>query len=186
MAKTIEISPDSELGHLIRDLASTHESIDVAVDDAVYRLSPRPTSLALEDQPWSSEERQLPAAFAELEAHITSSRSLLDLTDDWDDAGAPGYDEATWQRAVRFLVSGVSRLWDEFGIRTERADVLPGPRGSIDLDWRTPGHELLVNVPVDPTQPLGYYGDDGAGGKKVKGTLDPAAPNRWLLAWLAE
>jgi hypothetical protein len=178
MAKTIQVSPDSELGHLIRDLASAHESVDVAVDDAVYTLSPRPTALALDDRPEPGSEPRLPVDFAELEAGIASSRSLLDLADDWDDAGAPGYDEATWQRAVTFLVSGVSRLWDDFGVRTERADVLPGPRGSIDLDWRTAGHELLVNVPADPSQPLAYYGDDGAGGKKIKGTLNPAAPNR--------
>ena len=87
---------------------------------------------------------------------------------------------------MRFLVSGVSRLWDNFGVRTERAEVLPGPQGSIDFDRRTPGHELHVNVPVNPSQPLAYYGDDGARGTKVKETLDPADPNRWLLAWLVE
>ncbi len=186
MAKTIQISTDSELGHPIRDLASAHESVDVAVDDAVYTLSPRPASVALDDQPEPTDEPRLPAALAELGAAIASSRSLLDLADDWDDAGAPGYDEATWQRAVSFLIAGAARLWDDFGVGTERADVLPGPRGSIDLDWSTPGHELLVNAPVDPSQPLGYYGDDGAGGRKIKGTLDPAAPNRWLLVWMAE
>lgn len=186
MAKTIQVSPDSELGHLILDLASARESVDVAVDDAVYTLSPRPTSVALEDRGESPAEPRLPAALAGLETSIASSRSLLDLADDWDDAGASGYEEVTWQRAVSFLVSGVARLWDDFGVRTERADVLPGPRGSIDLDWRTLGHELLVNVPADPSLHLAYYGDDGAGGKKIKGTLEPAAPNRWLLAWLAE
>jgi hypothetical protein len=186
MAKTIQVPADSELGHLIRDLAAAHASVDVEVDDAVYTLSPRSAESGPDERPTTAGSLQLPAPLHDLEAAITSSRSLLDLADDWDDAGSPGYGEATWQRAVAFLVSGVSRLWDDHGVRTERADVLPGPRGSIDLDWRVRDHELLVNVPSDPSQPTAYYGDDGAGGKKIKGTLDPTAPNRWLLAWLAE
>src|SRR5215216_5948033 len=100
MARTIQVSPNSELGHLIRNLASTHESVDVAVDDAVYTLSLLPTSLAPENRSDRGGQPMLPAALAGLEAGIASSRSLLDLADDWDDAGAPGYDEATWQRAV--------------------------------------------------------------------------------------
>lgn len=186
MVKTIQVSPDSELGHLIRDLASARESIDVTVDDTIYTLSPGHSIATVEDRADPSDFSRLPTAINDLAVSIGSSRSLLDLPDDWDDAGAPGYLEATWQRAVTFLVSGVSRLWQEHRVRTERADVLPGPRGSIDLDWRTPGHELLINVPVDTSQPFAYYGDDGAGERKIKGTLDPSAPNRWLLAWLAE
>ena len=186
MVKTIQVAPDSELGHLIRDLAAARESIDVKVEDAVYTLSPRPSTVATINGPGFAGDIHLPAPLQTLESGIASSRSLLDLADDWDDAGAPDYDEATWQRAVTFLTSGVSRLWSEHRVQTERADVLPGPRGSIDLDWRTPGHELLVNVPANPSQPVAYYGDNGAEGKKIKGTLDPAAPNRWLLAWLAE
>jgi len=186
MVKTIHVASDSELGHLIRDLAEARESIDVEVDDAVYTLSLRPMVDATDDRPPPTGEHRLPTPLRVLQTGIALSRSLLDLADDWDDAGAAGYDEATWHRAVTFLVSGVSRLWEENGVRTERADVLPGPRGSIDLDWRTPGHELLVNVPPDPSQPVAYYGDDGTGGRKIKGTLNPTAPNRWLLAWLAE
>jgi hypothetical protein len=186
VARTIQVEPDSELGHLIRELASTRATIEVAVDDAVYTLSPRPVGVAVGDRPSSTAELRLPAPLQNLEAGIASSRSLLDLADDWDDAGSPGYDEATWQRAVAFLASGVWRLWDDYHVQTDLADVLPGPQGSIDLDWRVRGHELLINVPADPSQPIGYYGDDGAGGKKIKGTLDPTAPNRWLLAWMAE
>jgi hypothetical protein len=186
MAKTIQIAPDSELGHLIRDLAAEHATVDVKMDDAVYMLSARTVDVALDEQPASNGSIQIPTVLHDLEAGIDSSRSLLDLDDDWDDAGSPGYEEATWQRAVTLLVSGVTRLWEDYGVRTDRADVLPGPRGSIDLDWRVRDHELLVNVPADQAQAVAYYGDDGTGGKKIKGTLDPTAPNRWLLAWMAE
>jgi hypothetical protein len=52
------------------------------------------------------------------------------------------------------------------------------PLGSITFDRRTSGHEQLVNIPVDRSQPVAYYGDDGIRRKKIKGTLNPAAPNR--------
>jgi hypothetical protein len=38
--------------------------------------------------------------------------------------------------------------------------ILPGPYGSIDLHWRTPKRELLINVPDDAEGPASYYGDD--------------------------
>jgi len=51
---------------------------------------------------------------------------------------------------------------------------------------RTPTRELLVNVSADPAEPTTYYGDDGASGHAIKGTLDTTAHQHWLLLWLAE
>ena len=128
----------------------------------------------------------LPDALAHVAREIDRSRELLALADDWDEHGSPGYDEIVWNRAVRFLVDVTARLWAEHKVLADTAAVLPGPEGSIDLDWRTHGRELLVNVPRDPRSPATFYGDDGAGGRQVKGTLDTEVPNRWLLVWLAE
>ena len=50
----------------------------------------------------------------------------------------------------------------------------------------TGNRELLVTVPEDPAKDAPFYGDDGRGGRKIKGSLDPSAPNRWVVAWLAE
>ena len=128
----------------------------------------------------------LPEALKHVADAIDQSRRLLDLEDDWDDDGTPGYADATWNRAVTFLAQTASRLWEQHGVQPDTVEVLPGAHGGIGLDWRSPGHELLVTVPADPAQDAPYYGDDGAGGRKIKGTLDTSAPNPWLLAWLAE
>jgi hypothetical protein len=125
----------------------------------------------------------LPSPLARLGEAIEASRSMLDLPDDWDGEGSPAYDPATWRRAVDFLVEHAVRFWRESGVVIPAPKVRKGPHGTIDLHWRMPGHELLINVPA-ADEPADYYGDDGADGRRIEGTLDPATYHRWLLQWL--
>jgi len=134
----------------------------------------------------SIHEPAFPEALRHLGPKIAESREILELADDWDDEGSPGYQEDTWERASGFLVRSVIALWEAHGIVTDHALILPGPNGSVDLDWRAHGRELLINVPSDPSEPATCHGDDGAGGRRIKGTLDLGLSNRWLLLWLAE
>jgi hypothetical protein len=127
----------------------------------------------------------LPEPLSHFADEIERSRSMLELPDDWDEQGSPGYTEATWRRAVGFLVESASRFWSESGRAVSAPRIRKGPDGSIDLDWRSPGRELLVNIPAAPTEPATYYGDDGAGGNPIKGTLDPSLQAGWLLRWFA-
>ena len=128
----------------------------------------------------------LPDALKHVADAIEQSRTLLDLDDDWDDEGTPDYAEETWNRAVGFLARTATRLWEQYGARPAIVEVLPGAHGSIGLDWRAPGRELLVTIPADPAREAPFYGDDGSGGRKIKGALDLSSPNPTLLAWLAE
>jgi hypothetical protein len=128
----------------------------------------------------------LPETLRHLAEEMQRSRALLDLPDDWDEEGSPAYAETTWLRAAGFLAENASRLWEEYGVVIEAPRIRKGPEGSIDLDWRTPRRELLINVPTAPEEPAAYYGDDGSGGHSIKGTLDTSARNQWLLMWLAE
>lgn len=128
----------------------------------------------------------LPEALRHLAEGISQSRGMLDWLPDWDEAGSPRYAEDTWNRALTFLTEHATQLWDAYGVRTDSAELLPGSHGSIDLDWRVAGHELLVNFPADPREPIRYYGDDGHGRETIKGAFNPALSHRWLLAWLAE
>ena len=128
----------------------------------------------------------LPATLRHLVEEMERSRTILDLPDDWDEEGSPAYAESTWLRAAGFLADNASRLWDEYGVVVAAPRIRKGPDGSIDLDWRTPHRELLINVPAAPEEPAAYYGDDGTGGHSIKGTLDTSARNQWLLMWLAE
>lgn len=126
----------------------------------------------------------LPSALAHLATALASSRPMLDLQQDWDGQGSPGYREATWRRAADVLLGSVLRLWLECGATTPAPKVRKGPWGSIDFHWQTPTRELLINVPADPTEPADYYGDDGVGGQPIKGTLGPEQDGDRLLRWL--
>ena len=92
--------------------------------------------------------------------------------------------DATLLRAVDLLVQGAIRLFAEDGVGVAVPDISPGPNGSIDLHWRRPGRELLLNVPAAPDEPAHYYGDDGDGAEAVEGALDPADASVWLMRWL--
>jgi hypothetical protein len=120
----------------------------------------------------------------DLAAEINASRSMLELEDDWDGEGSPGYEEATWRRAVDFLVRNASRLNNEYGLALQSPRIRKGPRGSIDLHWHVTDRELLVNIPAKQGLPADYYGDDGAGGQQIKGTLDPEIQGYHLMLWL--
>ena len=127
----------------------------------------------------------LPETLRHLADEIAASRSMLDLQDDWDGEASPGYRDATWARAVDFLVGNAIRLQRQHEVTVPAPEILPGPTGSIDLHWRTPRYKLLVNVPADPAAGIRYYGDDRNGGNAVEGTISPAGEDDRLLAWLA-
>lgn len=132
-----------------------------------------------------TENETLPTALSHIQDAIDKSRYILDLNDDWDEEGSPGYEEQVWRRAVDFLSSTAVQLWTTSGLVTEAPRITPGPDGSIDVHWRIPNHELLLNVPANPQEPAAYYGDNSRG-HIVKGSLDPSAENKWLFVWLTE
>jgi hypothetical protein len=131
-------------------------------------------------------ERLLPQPLASIASVVAASRAMLDLPDDWDGEGTPGYQEGTWLRAVAYLVDNAVGFFDEYGLAIPEPKIRKGPAGSIDLHWQRPDRELLINIPAQDGVAADYYGDDRAGGHVVKGTLDPAEDNLWLLMWLTK
>lgn len=155
-------------------------------DDGFARLEDAALSSLTVDRPSPSDRyRWGVSGLADLAKEISASQAMLDLEDDWDGEGSPSYAEATWQRTVGFLAHGAIRLYGGRGIALPVPKIRKGPMGSIDLHWRTPTRELLVNIPADAAALADYYGDDRVGGHVVKGTMDPAEDNDWLLMWLA-
>jgi hypothetical protein len=136
-------------------------------------------------QRWPRDTKQEDDSGPEIEEAIEESRSLLELEDVWDGEGSPGYTGDTWNRAIEFLKDNTRRLRDILGVRISAPGISPGPNGSIDLHWKTVSRELLINIPTDPDQPAGYYGDD-MGKNRIKGTLDTSGRNEWLLMWLMD
>jgi len=119
----------------------------------------------------------------EIEEAIERSHEIVDVADDWDDEGSPGYSQATWERAVGFVRNYARHLWSHHGVRIPAPRILPGPEGSIDIHWEEDSFELLVNIPRDGDQRAEFYGDDH-GAIYIKGSLDPSGLNRGLIEWL--
>jgi hypothetical protein len=116
-----------------------------------------------------------------LEQAIESARQLMTLSSGWDDEESPGYTIGTLDRAAAFLRTEAAIL-RKAGAAMAIPLIQPGPEGSIDLHWQTQSWELLVNIPADPQESVGFYGDDYGTGV-VKGTL-PHPINIGLLRWL--
>ncbi|MBS1808685.1 MAG: hypothetical protein JST84_10880 [Acidobacteria bacterium] len=152
--------------------------------------------------PWQRAERNLPqtgrsqnavVAYSKpatarisirLKEAIERSRYILDLEDDWDEEGSPGFQETTWKRATDFILQvAISFRQQPHGFWIEPPRILPGPKGSLDIHWKTSKRELLINVPENMSEPADYY---GSGGRTdiIKGKLETSAKNEWILTWL--
>jgi len=119
----------------------------------------------------------------DLNAEIERATRILELEDDWDGEGSSGYTEDTFNRAVEFLTEHSKGLWELCGSLLPVPRIGPGPDGSIDLHWKLPSHELLVNIPSDPNEVPTFYGDN-YGALKNRGTLEPKKFNAEIVPWL--
>ena len=131
---------------------------------------------------WIEKEQQVEPAGKLLEA-LEKSKAILDLPNDWDDAGSPPFKVGTWERMRQLLLVHAGLGWQRSGLMIPVPRILPGPDGSIDLHWKTPRRELLINVPEDSREPITYYGDD-FGDDRKKGTIQPGTLHPGLFAWL--
>jgi len=120
-----------------------------------------------------------------LDRALEAGRKILKLKDNWDGEGSVGYAKATYNRTEQFLRKHEAWLLQKVGEYIPTLEIEPGPEGSIDLHWKTPKYELLVNIPVDETAPASFYGDDY---KKnaFKGTFPQDETNEALILWLKE
>ena len=127
---------------------------------------------------------EVPPALAHVADAVKKSEYILQLADNWDDEGSPSYDAQTWNRAVKFVLKNAVSLWTKEYFKTDAPAIHNGPDGSIDIHWKSPVTELLVNIPADCQQPATYYGMNKLTGGETKGKLDTSAPNEWLLMWI--
>ncbi len=111
--------------------------------------------------------------------------AILDLKDNWDGEGAKGYRAETWGRAVEFVKNLSYQTWKRTQKILPTPDILPGPDGSIDVHWKTPKMDLLLNVPEDESEPATFSCDDYKENSS-KGTFNLKQMNQVLLFWVAE
>lgn len=143
---------------------------------AQWLSSEQTTELALCDD-WPPLRRNLD----HISKAVESAHYLLDLT---DEDGQPTCTRATWDRAIQFLTACARRAWDAHGIKIDAPAILPGPDGSIDLHWKRTAYEMLINIPVSPSEHPSYYGDD-QDGNSTKGNV-VSGDNQGLILWLTK
>jgi hypothetical protein len=100
---------------------------------------------------------------------IESSRCLLELGPDWDDAGAQPISPDTWDRATDFLRNTVLKAGNVGHI--DPPDISACNDGSIDIFWNDADFKLAVNIkPLAAASDSDFYGET-AGGLIVKGPV---------------
>lgn len=116
---------------------------------------------------------------SQIEITIEESRSMLTLPDNWDDEGAVKVERGTWERAVSIVRACAI------------ANLLEPPKigachdGSIDILWRHGAREVLINIPTDPDERAGYYGDtDRERDETIKGRFKQDSQPLWIPIWL--
>ncbi len=129
-------------------------------------------------------DEELPMELKGLTEALNESRWMLALHNNWDDEGSPGYAEATWERAARFLIDS-AKFVQELGLVFAIPKVQNGPEGTIDLYWETPHAKLLLNIPVELESPANYYGHR-MDGSETRGSLNTSHIEPWLLLWAAQ
>ncbi len=136
----------------------------------------------VEIKPWESIESEFDSE--SLEAGIESAHEKLTaLADNWDGEGSAEYKTETVNSAAEFLMSQDRLLRELRGISLPVPQINPGPDGSIDLFWKQPTWELLVNVPENASESASFYGEDQTG-HTIKGSLDTSVPNLGVIMWL--
>lgn len=113
---------------------------------------------------------------------VEHSRWMLELKNDWDGEGSPGYLEETWRRGVSFLLQNALSLRERFQLVIDTPKIHNGPEGSIDIYWNTPNGRLLINIPPESKGSASFYGCN-LNGHEIKGTLSLNSDNNWLLLW---
>jgi hypothetical protein len=112
------------------------------------------------------------------------AKGMLELPDNWDDAGSPAIRRDTFLRALLLLLLHAALILMRHSVVIPTPRISPGPDGSIDLHWKTRRRELLISIPQDLREPAAYYGDN-FGSDKKKGAIQPNVLDLELFAWLA-
>jgi len=119
----------------------------------------------------------------ELEAEIERLIQTLNLQHVWDSEGGNAYTEDTLNRTIAFLMVQSDWLWDVYGVKAPVPMIGPGPNGTIDLYWKQPAWELLINIPAGSSEPATFYGHN-YGSQKIKGSFDPDKVTGGIIEWL--
>jgi len=125
-------------------------------------------------------------ASAALEAEIKRARQeILNLPNNWDEAGASTIDRNTWEKAERFLRNTASDVFQQRGSQMPVPQILPSPDGSIDILWKNERFKLLINIFPQEKAEADFYGKTSTG-LEIKGKFFPEVHHKGILSWLVD
>jgi len=85
---------------------------------------------------WTTYKFYTKKDFKLIDEAVKKSEYILEIEDNWDGEGSPGYSESTWKKAINFIYLYAEEIWNKLNINISPPDILPGPEGSIDLHWK--------------------------------------------------
>lgn len=138
-------------------------------------------------QPFELHGFRLAPELAHFGAAINRSRAMLELEDDWDGEGSPGYTEETWRRAVEIAVESAHGFLELGEQPPPSPAISTGPDGSVDVLWRLGTKKLMINVPTGIDEPITCHGFDPDNPRSTtEGVVEPNKRNTWVLDWLTQ
>lgn len=115
---------------------------------------------------------------------IQSSKSILDLKEDWDEDGALACRPLIYTRAIEFLVRYSNEVLVSHNISIDFPEINLAKDGSIDLEWRNENYILLINFLNSEKLEIHYYGEDTNSKTIIKGSIDYNSINKDLAFWM--
>lgn len=119
-----------------------------------------------EDEGWDVPLEEQGDDASELLLEVSRVNDILLASD-----GEGVHSQSTLDRAVKFLQFYYSEIVAIGRNGFPIPDIDLGPQGSIDIHWKRPTWELLVNIPDDDSLKAAYYGDR-LGSSSIRGRFD--------------
>jgi hypothetical protein len=110
---------------------------------------------------------------------LIDEEKLLAFRGDPEDKTFVPISKDTLERAKQFLTPYLT----VFSTSAYAVEILPGPDGSVDIHWKNPKKELLVNIPADKNTPALFYGDD-YGNLSIEGKMETNSLHPSVIMWL--
>jgi hypothetical protein len=130
---------------------------------------------------WRDDSGRVAKVDRGLESEIERAKEVLGLQHERS-SGDALYSEDTLLRSIEFLTKQNEWLWRSCGLALPVPTIGVGPSGSVDLYWKQPTKQLLVNIPAEANALATFFGNSGI--QKVRGSFDPKKLQYSIATWL--
>ncbi len=185
---TVEEAPEASYSPwLIDDAVEQHDFIRESwLERWVWHSQSRSFHDYLGSRTPRAVEQAFDAVWEPVSQAIRDAKRLIELSDNWDGEGSPGFSTMTLARATNLVRDTVLYLWTTAHIQLSPPEFLPTSDGSIDIEWYVGDKELVLRIPVDPNERVAFYGKSSSD-FSIRGTFSEQSSDRsWLLSWVRE